>query len=116
MDAVKYLKTKGKMTENCINMTCDNCPLSYNDNGLNLGCSTLEKLYPEKAVEIVEAWLKEHPIKTRQSEFLKMFPNALIRQDGCIDICPAGVDETFECGDSTGCEKCLNKFWLEEIK
>lgn len=31
------------------------------------------------AIETVQEWSNEHPIKTRQSEFLKVFPNARIR-------------------------------------
>lgn len=103
------------MTKNCT-INCTDCPLSSTNNGMDLVCDCLEKVRPEKAVEIVEKWAKEHPIKTKQSEFLKMFPNTWIRQDGCIDICPAGVDETFRCIDFTECEKCLNKFWSEEIE
>ena len=67
MDAVKFLKEKARMTNEC-NILCDDCPV-------HAYCNHSEGKNAERMVAIVEKWAEEHPVKTRQSEFLKMFPN-----------------------------------------
>lgn len=64
-------------------------------------------------------------VKTRQSEFLKMFPNARIESDGMPSICPIVVDkrchnkdyDALFClvRDEEECRKCRRDFWLAEI-
>lgn len=50
--------------------------------------------------------------KTRQSEFLKMFPNA--QMDGCtVAMCPGKVDENVDC--RLQCDDCRKDFWLAEV-
>ena len=82
MDAVKYLKDKARMTkadnsvhDDLCGISCDECPLYDENNGMKVNCQNLESFYPEKSVEIVEKWAKENPKKTRQSEFLKSIKN-----------------------------------------
>lgn len=73
----------------------------------------------------------EHPRKTRQSEFLKMFPNAVLiardwlqyhsdTKDDCpvIDICPHKVDTTLEvdCKDVRSCYVCRKEYWQAEME
>ena len=110
MDAVEFLKALGRL---CNNYLCgDNCPLidscdDESDNG-----------YVRK-VQIVEQWAKEHPVKTRQSEFLKMFPNASVGYNGTLVICPSQADTkaVAECVRSErNCDKCKRDFWLKEIE
>ena len=91
MDAVKFLKENSRM---CNRMDCSNCPVSLNKNGTGRTCEDFSENYPEKYVAIVEKWSKEHPIKTRQSEFLKMFPNARMDGNGSVGLCPISVDST----------------------
>ena len=82
------------------------------------GCTGFENKFPEKAVEIVEQWAKEHPANTRQSEFLKLFPNAKI-DNGAIDIGPCAIDSYYKphnkCID-TPCEECRKNYWLSEVE
>ena len=69
-------------------------------------------------MKIVEKWSAEHPIKTRQSEFLKMFPNAKL-VNGHINICPKAINDTvtnyIDCRNLL-CSDCKEKYWLEEVK
>ena len=65
---------------------------------------------------------KEHPRKTRQSEFLKMFPNARIAPDGCIGggCCPSDLDTTYVCPMEkspcrSGCPECRRAYWRAEV-
>ena len=81
-------------------------------------CFKLEEKDTE-IVEKVEQWAKEHPIKTRQSEFLKMFPNASVGYNGTLVICPSQADtkSVAECVRSErNCDKCKHDFWLKEIE
>lgn len=111
MDAVEFLKERTRMC-NFYMSRCMNCPgnkVAY--------CATL----CAKAIDlvpIVEQWSKEHPVKTRQSEFLKMFPNANLDDYGIPLIAPCDVyDEERKSGCwENGCDKCRHNFWLKEIE
>lgn len=52
--------------------------------------------------------------KTRQSEFLKMFPNAL-EEEGVMNICPLILDKSAKCF-KVNCKVCQKDFWLAEVK
>ena len=79
----------------------------------------------EKDTEIVsrvEQWAKEHPVKTRQSEFLKQWPDAEISDDGLPSIAPCQLDVRLihgksqeDCENRGVCNKCRRDFWLKEI-
>lgn len=68
------------------------------------------------AVKFVEHWCTEHPAKTRQSEFLKHYPNARIIL-GCLDACPMDVfgDTEANCNRQS-CYECKKAFWLAEVE
>ena len=116
MTAIEYLKAQNRMTKKC-GIDCDKCPLSSRNNEADCACLELEQDYPEKAVEIVEKWAKEHPIKTRQSEFLKLFPDAKIDEDGLLIWCPKAFESeaSFHCLCRI-CKECRKKYWSEEIE
>lgn len=116
MDAEKYLKEIYRM---CDEMEeCRYCPL----NGCNLtfpckgSKESAEYKYAEKCVAEVEKWSAEHPVKTRQSEFLRMYPDACIMENGAIQICPKRIEKSkkFDCGVS--CPDCRKEYWLAEVK
>lgn len=95
---------------------CRGCPLSIALNGMKVVCLDLIKEYTDKANEIILKWCEEHPIKTRQSEFLKMFPNAEL-SDRIIKICPEEIDikNSINCGKQS-CDTCRKNYWLAEVK
>lgn len=123
MDAVKFLKEQYRMCE-ALKSHCEECGLSYINNKTNLVCADFIKRHPEEAVAIVEKWTKDHPQKTRQSEFLKMFPDARLF-DGVLAIDPCKINssrfDSKECrtySDEFGvlsCDKCRERFWNEEV-
>lgn len=89
-------------------------------------CFKLEETETE-IVERIEQWAKEHPVKTRQSEFLKMYPNAQKSSDGVLNICPEKIEhEKYKSAalykaciySDTGklCTDCRRDFWLKEIE
>lgn len=114
MDAVEYVKQRNRMCDYYV--SCDDCPA-----GQYQGCSSLNKI--SELVPIVEQWAKEHPVKTRQSEFLKQYPEAESFEDRYLNICPALIskeyrdEETNECNQPEfSCGKCKQDFWLKEIE
>lgn len=71
----------------------------------------------EKIVRTIEQWAKDHPVKTRQSEFLRLYPNAKT-MGGVIVICPNHIDSTYrnvDTCDHSFCEECCKKYWSEEV-
>ena len=71
----------------------------------------------EGMVEAAEQWAAEHPIKTRQSEFLKHYPDARILTHGCLNACPMDVfsDADINC-NAQPCFECKKAFWLAEVE
>lgn len=121
MDAVEFLKEEDRMCDKykySSDHTCVDCPCHSKRNGTDKICISLRKTDPAKYVGIVEKWSAEHPVKTRQSEFLKMFPNVKINMDGLIDIDPCLFDKKFEhnrCKEYDSCDECYKDFWLAEV-
>lgn len=121
MDAVEYLKAKARMTKRgdgaVCNISCKDCPIGIDNNGVETNCRKLESYYPEKAVEIIEQWAAEHRIKTRLSEILKLFPKA--NDNAILAICPSRLDTSLTCrciDDSKSCVECCKAFWLAEVE
>ena len=111
MDAVKFLQEYERMCKS-YGQYCDKCGINKMRNGD--GCTSVINAHPEEAVAIVENWSAEHPVKTRQSEFLDIFPNAEVK-DGYLHICPGKIDQDFGC-DNRICSSCLQKYWLAEVE
>ena len=85
-------------------------------------CFKLEEKDTE-IVDQVEQWAKEHPAKTRQSEFLKQWPDAEISDDGLPSIAPCQLDVRWihgesqkDCENRGVCNKCRRDFWLKEVE
>lgn len=77
----------------------------------------------EGMVEAAEQWAADHPIKTRQSEFLKQWPEAALAKDGVIAICPLAISAAYRngkgaCnkGNSDTCADCKRQFWSAEVE
>ena len=110
METAKFLQESTRMCKayNC----CGDCPAN-GDYCVSAG----ERDEFAKYIEIVKKWSNEHPAETRQSEFLKMFPNAQIKDD-YVDICPRKIEGIFDCppdGINT-CTECKRKYWLTEVE
>lgn len=118
MDAVEFLKEGTRMCNSY--EACVGCPMYPTDD------CCMVKMNLKQMINIVEKWAKEHPVKTRQSEFLKQWPDARIESDGMPSICPIVVDkrcynkddDALCCfvRDEEKCRKCRRDFWLKEIK
>lgn len=101
MDAVEFLEQLKKRSKSN--------PDYY---GEELNIAHIE---PISLVRQVEQWAAEHPVKTRQSGFLKHYPGAQITIDGFLHACPMEVfsDTGINCAAQT-CSECRKAFWLAE--
>lgn len=117
MDAVEYVKTLRIMCKSQAN--CHECPLheKCKEDGYDYCIADISE-YAEKTVRIVEQWAKEHPIKnTRQSEFLRMFPKAEMKDD-YLWMCPKYINYDYNPEENCheiSCSDCKRKFWLTEV-
>ena len=102
MDAVEFLEQLKKRSKSN--------PDYY---GEELNIAHIE---PISLVRQVEKWAAEHPVKTRQSEFLKYYPDAQI-DSGCLNACPMDIfgDMGINCNKQT-CYECKKEFWLTEVE
>lgn len=117
MDAEKYLKERGRMSNGCNTYSCKDCKLGLCYNRHELTCTELEHRYPEEAVAIVENWAKEHPVRTYMSVFLEKFPDAA-KEDGVPVTCVVAVfgekKKPEGCYNSITCSDCWNRE-VEEV-
>ena len=115
MSEISILRDYARMCDALIK-NCEQCKL-YNDNYDSCQKYILEN--PKKAVEIIESWSVKHPIKTRQSEMLKMFPMTRLDEEGVIAIDSCYVDMNMakdpRCKD-LDCRICRATFWGTEVE
>ena len=115
MDAVKFTNEAMRMCNEYWSK-CWGCPA-----GDGVSCrlgSDYKTISAEEKVSIVERWAAKHPAKTRQSEFLKLFPGADVGEtDGCLTLDPCNVYKKMrkEC-DGRKCSECRKEFWFTEVE
>ena len=117
MDFVKFAYDRNRMcnAQQGTDEGCKGCPLSQMMDPDSV-CSIWCFQNPEKAIEAVAQWAKRHPAKTRQSEFLKHYPDARILAHWCLNACPMDVfsDADINC-NAQPCFECKKAFWLAEV-
>ena len=121
MDAVEFFKTVNRLC----GQGCAKCPVCKKDicmfrRAVMLSNASVESI--EEMVSKVEQWAKDHPAKTRQSEFLKQFPNADMQR--IYTLFPCVMDQTIRptrCvkyesfSSQKKCVECRNAYWNEEV-
>lgn len=115
MDAVEFVKTVNRL---CKNRHCDGCPVAKEGRCM-VGFDYYSVKNIEKTISKVEQWAKDHPVKTRQSEFLKQFPNAdLTRLQPCMiekDKRTMWCGKYADFGANGCCDECRCAYWNEEV-
>lgn len=101
----------GQQKDGICKLDCIDCPLNITNNGTNVPCADFDKLYPEKAIAIVQRWSDEHPQKTYLSELLEHFPNTPHNDDGIPNFRPyhLGLMSKYICRSDCDCVKCWNQ-------
>lgn len=72
----------------------------------------------DEQVNFLEEWVAAHPRKTRQSEFLKLFPGADVGEtNGCLTLNPCYFYKKMrkDCGGKL-CVMCRKEFWFTEAE
>ena len=111
MDAVKFIKERNRMCKS-FGDRCTGCPASNGVCAVGQG-STLDAT---AQVAIVEKWSAAHPCKTRQSEFLNLFPDADL-STGTVNVCPNSLYEgKCDCARYQNCLSCKREFWSQEVE
>lgn len=122
MEFIDFSKQLYRMCEST--KPCEICRLRRKDGCLvDIPLNRVNGSFNDKQLarieEIVEKWAAEHPIETRQSEFLKMFPDAKKGADEVLIFCP----KNFSPKDTNavhchrhGCEECRKSYWLAEVQ
>lgn len=113
MDTVEFFKTANRL---CKNQGCETCPIGKKGYCMvGLDDDSVKSI--EETVSKVEQWAKDHPVKTRQSEFLKLFPNAP-KSGRVLDICPQNLNIDYmppkRC-ENISCGACKTDYWNEEV-
>ena len=120
MEAVEFFKTASRL---CKNRQCKECTVCKDGMCMVRRMAVLDDTSVENIEEIektvlkVEQWAKDYPVKTRQSEFLKKFPDAKIGKDGALIIYPCAIEKRLsgkKCG-GIFCDDCRREYWLEEV-
>ena len=109
MDAIEYIKELKRMCDGFAD--CTGCPLCHKENGTEQICGRFRSEHPEKAVELVEKWSKEHPAKTILQDFLEKHPNARTNDDGIPNLCPCFLGYHLDFNPicfKHNCDKCWN--------
>lgn len=108
MDAVRFVEERRRMFA----VTGENPKYSL----FNMGTPA------EEVVREVEEWATAHPRKTRQSVFLKQWPEARIGDDGVVKVCPCLISTSHRnaqdnCATMTRqCATCRREFWMREVE
>lgn len=121
LEFVKYLKKMCAQygVENQKHAFCQGCPALTEEDEICIANFQFASCDPSKAVEAVEKYAKENPIKTRNSEFLKHYPNAVVSDNGVVLLCPKLLDINYKpnvgCHDIT-CDDCKTEYWMQEVE
>lgn len=65
-----YLREKARMTTNCED--CNNCPISFENNGEKINCCEFEAEHQSEAIAIIQKWSDEHPVMTNKEKFVQI--------------------------------------------
>lgn len=102
------IRSNHKGEKKCRGIYCKDCPF---DGKL---CNTGENAFRVyEAIEVVENWAKEHPIKTNADKFKEMFGIEPIQISSCINFKEKCGDCKYY--DGSACD-ADNRFWNAEYK
>lgn len=127
MDALDYEKARIRMCRTILEKGgCEACPMY---NVLKRKCGFSASIIQNHDIDTIKTnvdrvikWSTDHPVKTRQSEFLKLFPNAYL--GNITRLLPCSLDKTLKplrCAKygylsiTCRCDRCRDDYWNEEV-
>lgn len=111
---VNYSREYNRM---CKCEECYKCPANITNNGTDCDCDCGELLYscPEVAIEIVQRWSDEHPVKARLDDLLEKYPKVYISSGNTPSIRPYMLGYCENC-DDCGYSHCeASECWHEPV-
>lgn len=117
MDALEFLRERKRICN--LQKDCNGCPFG------EAKCSVSNIMPDEdykRVIATVEQWSKEHPRKTRQSVFLKQWPEANVDDYGVLKMCPSPISTSHRnahggCANiGVKCSDCRREFWSQEVE
>ena len=117
MDALEFLMERRRMCDSY----SDCCDCSLESAHCVISHVTSDEDY-ERIIATVEQWSKEHPRKTRQSVFLKQWPEAEIDANGVVSMCPIPISAAHRGSNGSckhpekRCSYCRSEFWMQEVE
>lgn len=116
MDAIEFIKERQRLCQTYVD--CFKCP-AYNNNTGGCNFNTASGYEATEQIRLLEEWSAAHPLRTRQSEFLKQYPNADLDEDGILKVCPKIVEgssyvNSRNCG-CVPCAVCHKAYWLQGV-
>lgn len=106
MDAVKFIEEHRRM---------------YKVTGKHLP-TLAEGIPAEDVVKEVEEWSAAHTRKTRQSVFLKHYPESSISTHGVLLVCPCPISASHRNANGgcatigRRCDDCRKEYWMQEVE
>ena len=113
MDAVEFFRQRKRMCK--AYKECCECGLYRRNPGASPLCEEYCFEEPEKAVQVVEKWAAEHPVKTRLTEFLRLFPEAPMDSNGYPAVNTCMLGEKNEYRNRYERDKLVLEFWNAEV-
>ena len=122
MDAVKFIKERNRMCKS-FDGGCKGCP-AFNACEDELCCAVGQgsPLDATAQIVMVEEWSAAHPRETRQSMFLKQWPEAAIDSYGVLNLCPTPISKSHrniygKCAHAgVKCDQCRRESWMQEVE
>ena len=122
MDTVRFIEERNRMCKS-FDTGCKWCP-AFNAEDKLCCCAVGQEstLDATAQVAIVEEWSAAHPRETRQSMFLKHWPEEAIDSYGVLNLCPAPISKSHrniygKCAHAgVKCDECRREFWMKEVE
>ena len=112
MEALEFLKERKRMCRS-FGGSCTGCPCEKVRCVINAHVSDDDY---KRIVAMVEEWSAAHPRKTRQSVFLKQWPETKIDVNGVVGLCPTYISAV-QCNyPEKLCADCCREFWMQEVE
>lgn len=88
---------------------CGDCK-HYNEGDTANSCERCKRYYLDR--------FERRSLKTRQSEFLKAYPNAKLIDGKVLSVDPCLIDRTYNTEDCIDgyCKLCKEKYWSQEME